>query len=156
MLRSRSRKPYVCRMKLLKHESEYIFLYSVHLLYHKSFFCTYASCTCQYVPYLDSFIDHISSSTERQVFLATWKDIPNDNEAQFQIKDCHLISGNGGWEEKRECSPWKTPCPAAISCSFSVCENSLTEHRWSPFKSWLMRQIVFDENSSATVPIYVR
>uniref|UniRef100_A0A671V3Q7 AP complex subunit beta n=1 Tax=Sparus aurata TaxID=8175 RepID=A0A671V3Q7_SPAAU len=29
---------------------------------------------------------------ERQVFLATWKDIPNDNEAQFQIKDCHLNS----------------------------------------------------------------
>ncbi|XP_041854785.1 AP-1 complex subunit beta-1 isoform X2 [Melanotaenia boesemani] len=29
---------------------------------------------------------------ERQVFLATWKDIPNDNESQFQIKDCHLSS----------------------------------------------------------------
>uniref|UniRef100_A0A8B9J371 Adaptor related protein complex 2 subunit beta 1 n=1 Tax=Amazona collaria TaxID=241587 RepID=A0A8B9J371_9PSIT len=27
---------------------------------------------------------------ERQVFLATWKDIPNENELQFQIKDCHL------------------------------------------------------------------
>uniref|UniRef100_A0A667YUJ0 AP complex subunit beta n=1 Tax=Myripristis murdjan TaxID=586833 RepID=A0A667YUJ0_9TELE len=27
-----------------------------------------------------------------QVFLATWKDIPNDNESQFQIKDCHLNS----------------------------------------------------------------
>ncbi|KFP19357.1 AP-1 complex subunit beta-1 [Egretta garzetta] len=25
---------------------------------------------------------------ERQMFLATWKDIPNENEAQFQIKDC--------------------------------------------------------------------
>lgn len=33
-------------------------------------------------------------SSERQVFLATWKDIPNDNEAQFQIKDIHLNSGN--------------------------------------------------------------
>lgn len=32
--------------------------------------------------------------SERQVFLATWKDIPNDNEAQFQIKDIHLNSGN--------------------------------------------------------------
>lgn len=31
--------------------------------------------------------------SERQVFLATWKDIPNDNEAQFQIKDIHLNSG---------------------------------------------------------------
>ncbi|XP_015221706.1 AP-1 complex subunit beta-1 isoform X1 [Lepisosteus oculatus] len=29
---------------------------------------------------------------DRQVFLATWKDIPNDNEAQFQVKDCHLNS----------------------------------------------------------------
>ncbi|XP_061585150.1 AP-1 complex subunit beta-1 isoform X4 [Cololabis saira] len=29
---------------------------------------------------------------ERQIFLATWKDIPNDNESQFQIKDCHLSS----------------------------------------------------------------
>ncbi|XP_066513735.1 AP-1 complex subunit beta-1 isoform X2 [Hoplias malabaricus] len=29
---------------------------------------------------------------DRQVFLATWKDIPSENEAQFQIKDCHLSS----------------------------------------------------------------
>ncbi|KAM9371656.1 AP-1 complex subunit beta-1 isoform 7-T7 [Phaethornis superciliosus] len=27
---------------------------------------------------------------ERRTFLATWKDIPNENEAQFQIKDCSL------------------------------------------------------------------
>uniref|UniRef100_A0A8C5IMZ7 AP complex subunit beta n=1 Tax=Junco hyemalis TaxID=40217 RepID=A0A8C5IMZ7_JUNHY len=27
---------------------------------------------------------------ERQTFLATWKDIPNENETQFQIKDCSL------------------------------------------------------------------
>nr|XP_014432433.1 AP-1 complex subunit beta-1 [Pelodiscus sinensis] len=27
---------------------------------------------------------------ERQMFLATWKDIPNENEAQFQIKECPL------------------------------------------------------------------
>ncbi|XP_032823634.1 AP-1 complex subunit beta-1-like isoform X4 [Petromyzon marinus] len=27
---------------------------------------------------------------DRQVFLATWKDIPNENELQFQIKDCQL------------------------------------------------------------------
>ncbi|KAF3840662.1 hypothetical protein F7725_006524 [Dissostichus mawsoni] len=26
----------------------------------------------------------------RQVFLATWKDIPNENELQYQIKECHL------------------------------------------------------------------
>lgn len=35
----------------------------------------------------------VFSPAERQVFLATWKDIPNDNESQFQIKDCHLNSG---------------------------------------------------------------
>nr|XP_014351883.1 PREDICTED: AP-1 complex subunit beta-1 [Latimeria chalumnae] len=29
---------------------------------------------------------------ERQVFLATWKDIPNENEVQFQIKECTLNS----------------------------------------------------------------
>uniref|UniRef100_A0A2I3SKH9 AP complex subunit beta n=1 Tax=Pan troglodytes TaxID=9598 RepID=A0A2I3SKH9_PANTR len=27
---------------------------------------------------------------EHQVFLATWKNIPNENELQFQIKECHL------------------------------------------------------------------
>uniref|UniRef100_A0A8C5UQG2 AP complex subunit beta n=1 Tax=Microcebus murinus TaxID=30608 RepID=A0A8C5UQG2_MICMU len=27
---------------------------------------------------------------DRQMFLATWKDIPNENEAQFQIRDCPL------------------------------------------------------------------
>ncbi|XP_047674567.1 AP-1 complex subunit beta-1 isoform X2 [Tachysurus fulvidraco] len=27
---------------------------------------------------------------DRQVFLATWKDIPTEGETQFQIKDCHL------------------------------------------------------------------
>lgn len=40
-------------------------------------------------------------STERQVFLATWKDIPNDNESQFQIKDCHL--GSGKDDQRTEC-----------------------------------------------------
>lgn len=30
---------------------------------------------------------------ERQVFLATWKDIPNENELQYQIKECHLNAG---------------------------------------------------------------
>lgn len=32
-------------------------------------------------------------SSERQVFLATWKDIPNENELQYQIKECHLNAG---------------------------------------------------------------
>lgn len=30
---------------------------------------------------------------DRQIFLATWKDIPNENEAQFQIRDCPLNAG---------------------------------------------------------------
>ena len=34
-----------------------------------------------------------SSASERQVFLATWKDIPNENELQYQIKECHLNAG---------------------------------------------------------------
>lgn len=32
-------------------------------------------------------------AAERQMFLATWKDIPNENEVQFQIKDCSLSAG---------------------------------------------------------------
>ncbi|CAI5650322.1 unnamed protein product [Oreochromis niloticus] len=45
--------------------------------------------SCQY-PISMLFVE--DGKMERQVFLATWKDIPNDNEAQFQIKDCHLSS----------------------------------------------------------------
>jgi len=36
---------------------------------------------------------HAVCSAERQVFLATWKDIPNENELQYQIKECHLNAG---------------------------------------------------------------
>uniref|UniRef100_A0AAX7W5J1 AP complex subunit beta n=1 Tax=Astatotilapia calliptera TaxID=8154 RepID=A0AAX7W5J1_ASTCA len=43
--------------------------------------------SCQY-PISMLFVE--DGKMERQVFLATWKDIPNDSEAQFQIKDCHL------------------------------------------------------------------
>ncbi|KAJ8286105.1 hypothetical protein GJAV_G00034610 [Gymnothorax javanicus] len=43
--------------------------------------------SCQY-PISILFVE--DGKMERQVFLATWKDIPGDNEAQFQIKDCHL------------------------------------------------------------------
>ncbi|XP_064209550.1 AP-1 complex subunit beta-1 isoform X2 [Anguilla rostrata] len=43
--------------------------------------------SCQY-PISMLFVE--DGKMERQVFLATWKDIPNENEAQFQIKDCHL------------------------------------------------------------------
>uniref|UniRef100_A0A3Q3JUV9 AP complex subunit beta n=1 Tax=Monopterus albus TaxID=43700 RepID=A0A3Q3JUV9_MONAL len=43
--------------------------------------------SCQY-PISMLFVE--DGKMERQVFLATWKDIPNDNESQFQIKDCHL------------------------------------------------------------------
>ncbi|XP_005722215.1 AP-1 complex subunit beta-1 isoform X5 [Pundamilia nyererei] len=45
--------------------------------------------SCQY-PISMLFVE--DGKMERQVFLATWKDIPNDSEAQFQIKDCHLSS----------------------------------------------------------------
>uniref|UniRef100_A0A674PBW6 AP complex subunit beta n=1 Tax=Takifugu rubripes TaxID=31033 RepID=A0A674PBW6_TAKRU len=38
------------------------------------------------------FPNFILDDRDRQVFLATWKDIPNDNESQFQVKDCHLNS----------------------------------------------------------------
>uniref|UniRef100_A0A8C5ER43 AP complex subunit beta n=1 Tax=Gouania willdenowi TaxID=441366 RepID=A0A8C5ER43_GOUWI len=43
--------------------------------------------SCQY-PISILFVE--DGKMERQVFLATWKDIPNENESQFQIKDCHL------------------------------------------------------------------
>ncbi|XP_042561716.1 AP-1 complex subunit beta-1-like, partial [Clupea harengus] len=45
--------------------------------------------SCQY-PISILFVE--DGKMERQVFLATWKDIPNDSEAQYQIKDCHLNS----------------------------------------------------------------
>ncbi|XP_010897167.2 AP-1 complex subunit beta-1 isoform X4 [Esox lucius] len=45
--------------------------------------------SCQY-PISMLFVE--DGKMERQVFLATWKDIPNENESQFQIKDCHLNS----------------------------------------------------------------
>ncbi|XP_061842321.1 AP-1 complex subunit beta-1 isoform X3 [Nerophis lumbriciformis] len=45
--------------------------------------------SCQY-PISMLFVE--DGRMERQVFLATWKDIPNDNESQFQLKDCHLNS----------------------------------------------------------------
>ncbi|KAL4646648.1 AP-1 complex subunit beta-1-like [Arapaima gigas] len=45
--------------------------------------------SCQY-PISILFVE--DGKMERQVFLATWKDIPNENEAQFHIKDCHLNS----------------------------------------------------------------
>uniref|UniRef100_A0A8C2D196 AP complex subunit beta n=1 Tax=Cyprinus carpio TaxID=7962 RepID=A0A8C2D196_CYPCA len=45
--------------------------------------------SCQY-PLSLIFVE--DGKMERQVFLATWKDIPNDSEAQFQIKDIHLNS----------------------------------------------------------------
>uniref|UniRef100_A0A8C7G928 AP complex subunit beta n=1 Tax=Oncorhynchus kisutch TaxID=8019 RepID=A0A8C7G928_ONCKI len=47
--------------------------------------------SCQY-PISMLFVE--DGKMERQVFLATWKDIPNDNESQFQIQDCHLNSAS--------------------------------------------------------------
>ncbi|KAI4893446.1 hypothetical protein NFI96_021562 [Prochilodus magdalenae] len=45
--------------------------------------------SCQY-PVSLLFVE--DGKMDRQVFLATWKDIPSESEAQFQIKDCHLNS----------------------------------------------------------------
>uniref|UniRef100_A0A3P8W187 AP complex subunit beta n=1 Tax=Cynoglossus semilaevis TaxID=244447 RepID=A0A3P8W187_CYNSE len=47
--------------------------------------------SCQY-PISVLFVE--DGKMERQVFLATWKDIANENESQFQIKDCHLNSAS--------------------------------------------------------------
>uniref|UniRef100_A0A3Q2YV43 AP complex subunit beta n=1 Tax=Hippocampus comes TaxID=109280 RepID=A0A3Q2YV43_HIPCM len=43
--------------------------------------------SCQY-PISMLFVE--DGKMERQVFLATWKDIPNENESKFQLNDCHL------------------------------------------------------------------
>ncbi|XP_060739612.1 AP-1 complex subunit beta-1 isoform X2 [Tachysurus vachellii] len=43
--------------------------------------------SCQY-PISLLFVE--DGKMDRQVFLATWKDIPTDGETQYQIKDCHL------------------------------------------------------------------
>ncbi|KAM9446765.1 AP-1 complex subunit beta-1 isoform 2-T2 [Clarias gariepinus] len=43
--------------------------------------------SCQY-PISLLFVE--DGKMDRQVFLATWKDVPSETEAQFQIKDCHL------------------------------------------------------------------
>ncbi|XP_060763530.1 AP-1 complex subunit beta-1 isoform X2 [Neoarius graeffei] len=43
--------------------------------------------SCQY-PISLLFVE--DGKMDRQVFLATWKDIPSDNETPFQIKDCQL------------------------------------------------------------------
>ncbi|XP_051960018.1 AP-1 complex subunit beta-1 isoform X2 [Xyrauchen texanus] len=45
--------------------------------------------SCQY-PISLLFVE--DGKMDRQIFLATWKDIPNENETQFQIKDIHLNS----------------------------------------------------------------
>ncbi|KAF5899028.1 AP-1 complex subunit beta-1, partial [Clarias magur] len=43
--------------------------------------------SCQY-PISLLFVE--DGKMDRQVFLATWKDVPSESETQFQIKDCHL------------------------------------------------------------------
>uniref|UniRef100_A0A4W4FPK1 AP complex subunit beta n=1 Tax=Electrophorus electricus TaxID=8005 RepID=A0A4W4FPK1_ELEEL len=45
--------------------------------------------SCQY-PISLLFVE--DGKMDRQVFLATWKDIPSENETQYQIKDFHLNS----------------------------------------------------------------
>uniref|UniRef100_A0A8C4XDB0 Beta-adaptin appendage C-terminal subdomain domain-containing protein n=1 Tax=Erpetoichthys calabaricus TaxID=27687 RepID=A0A8C4XDB0_ERPCA len=66
-----------------------IYLYSFHLqvAVKNNIDVFYFSCI---YPISILFVEE--GRMERQVFLATWKDIPNENEAQFHIKDCHLNS----------------------------------------------------------------
>lgn len=58
------------------------------------------------------------------MFLATWKDIPNENEAQFQIKDCSLSAGGsepspggsqGALKPPAGAEPFSVPPPDAAS-----------------------------------------
>lgn len=46
-----------------------------------------------WIPIIITSVPCFVLAAERQMFLATWKDIPNENEAQFQIKDCSLNAG---------------------------------------------------------------
>ena len=55
-------------------------------------------------------------SLERQMFLATWKDIPNENEAQFQIRECPLNAGR---------TPEHPPTPSTLPFA---CTQSLPCH----------------------------
>lgn len=49
------------------------------------------------------------------MFLATWKDIPNENEAQFQIRDCPLNAGEDS--EHMTPAPRLYPGPALTGAS---------------------------------------
>ena len=51
------------------------------------------------------------------MFLATWKDIPNENELQYQIKECHLNAGKPHGHD--HCS---VLCERVIAC-ISVLEK---------------------------------
>jgi len=113
-----------------------VFLYLVSWTCVTSHMFSYCVCVCALS--LDSSGDCVSLTTERQVFLATWKDIPNENESQFQIKDCHLNSGEE--DGKRALCP-EPPYPAAPS----YVETAHSDH----LKPTLMKRIAFDENSSA-------
>lgn len=50
------------------------------------------------------------------MFLATWKDIPNENEAQFQIRDCPLTAGR---------------IPGPVPAGAALCPDPSPEH-WTP------------------------
>lgn len=88
------------------------------------------------------------------MFLATWKDIPNENESQFQVKDCHLNSGEKKGQ-RTVSAPAKhvvtvQPYPVVLNARTAVQSSSHLKFRCS-----LMMQIVFDGNSSAAVHIYM-
>lgn len=57
------------------------------------------------------------------MFLATWKDIPNENEAQFHIKDCPLSAGEFLWFSSFKTGPelilvlsWFGLCLVSAGC----------------------------------------
>ncbi|KAK2121336.1 hypothetical protein P7K49_002722 [Saguinus oedipus] len=52
------------------------------------------------------------------MFLATWKDIPNENEAQFQIRDCPLNAGKDS----------EPPAPAQYPCTQTPCTDCGASH----------------------------
>ena len=90
-LQSHSRKPRVSSVESEKltntNTPQFTFIFSTNPI------VILIMCTFQHVLCIWTNLMTVCYSTERQVFLATWKDIPNDNESQFQIKDCHLNSG---------------------------------------------------------------
>lgn len=77
---------------------------------------------------------------ERQVFLATWKDIPNENELQYQIKECHLNAGRHSHFYSDACSTFfclliEQPDLTCFSCTLN-CKSYMLKPAASQAKSY--------------------